>query len=346
MEKNQISHFVDTLDAKTFGIMTDGTAVLCHTISNLRGMEASVITYGATITSLQIPARGGKVDVVLGFDSLQNYIDSYSLPSAPYFGAVIGRYSGRIKKRKFSINGQKYQAASNHGEHTLHGGFEGFGQKVWQVENVSANAITLSYTSADGEEGFPGELTVHVSYTLTEDNKLVVQYWAASTKDTVLNLTQHSYFNLEGHSQTIEKQQLFINSNKVLETRPDGIPTGLLLKVDNCPYDLTTPKDCPTKIDTTFIIDDNTVPVASLTSEETGLKMTVRTNQPSVHVYVGGNCFGKIKGKEDTQYNTLSGICFEAQHYPDAPNHPHFPSTLLKKGEEYHQKTSFKFEQL
>lgn len=346
MEKNQISHFVVSENAKSFGVTPDGTEVSFHTIANHRGMEASVITYGAAITSLRIPAKGGKVDVVLGFDSLQAYIDSYSLPSAPYFGAIIGRYSGRIKKGKFAIDAQKYQASPNHGEHTLHGGFEGFGQKVWRVENVSANAITLSHTSADGEEGFPGELTVHVSYALTEDNKLVVQYWATSTKDTVLNFTQHSYFNLEGHSQTIEKQELFINSNKILETKPDGIPTGLILKVDNCPYDFTSAKDCPMKIDTTFVIEDNIIPVASLTSEKTGLKMTVCTNQPSVHVYVGGNCFGQVEGKDGASYHPLSGICFEAQHYPDAPNHPHFPSALLRKGEEYHQKTSFKFEQL
>ena len=346
MEKNQISHFVVSENAKLFGIMPDGTEISCHTIANQRGMEATVINYGATITSLRIPAKGGKVDVVLGFDALQDYIDSYRLPSAPYFGAIIGRYSGRIKKGKFTIDGQKYHTSSNHGEHTLHGGFEGFGQKVWQVESVSANAITLSHTSPDGVEGFPGELNVHVSYTISEDNRLVVQYWATSTKDTVLNLTQHSYFNLDGHTQTIEKQQLFINSNKVLETRPDGIPTGLILKVDNCPFDFTSPKSCPTSIDTTFIIQDNTVPVASLTSEKTGLKMTVCTNQPSVHIYVGGNCFGQIEGKEGADYHPLSGICFEAQHYPDAPNNPHFPSTLLEKGEEYHQKTSFKFEQL
>lgn len=346
MEKNHISYFTEDSITKSFGITANGDEVFCHIIANQRGMEATVITYGATITSLRVPANGGKTDVVLGFDSLQAYIDSYSLPSAPYFGAIIGRYSGRIKKGRFAIDGKKYRAAANHGEHTLHGGSTGFGQVVWQVENVSANAITLSHISPDGDQGFPGELAVHVSYTITEDNKLVVQYWAQTTKDTILNLTQHSYFNLDGHSQTIEAQQLFINSNKVLETKPDGIPTGLVLKVDNCPYDFTSPKDCPTKIDTTFVIEDTTAPVASLTSEKTGLKMTVCTNQPSVHIYVGGNCFGQTEGKDGAKYHPLSGICFEAQHYPDAPNHAHFPPTILRKGEEYYQKTSFKFEQL
>ncbi len=346
MEKNHISHFIGSAKAESFGVTPQGADVFCHTISNRRGMEASVITYGATITSLKIPANGTKIDVVLGFETLQDYVDSYSLQSAPYFGAIIGRYSGRIKKGKFTLNGEKHKVTANHDGHTLHGGTTGFGQVLWTVENVSANAITLSYTSADGEEGFQGELAVHVSYTLTEDNKLVVQYWAQSDKDTILNLTQHSYFNLDGHSQSIEGQQLFVNSNKVLETRRDGIPTGLILKVDNCPYDFTSPKECPSKIDTTFVTQDNTVPVASLTSNKTGIKMTVCTNQPSVHVYVGGNCFGQVKGKEGADYHPLSGICFEAQHYPDAPNHPHFPSTVLKKGEEYYQKTSFKFEQL
>jgi len=346
MEKNHISHLDETVLTNSFGITPDAKEVFCHTISNKRGMKASVITYGATITSLKVPSIKGVMDVVLGFDSLQDYADSYSLEGAPYFGAVIGRYSGRIKKGKFSINGKKYQAAINHGEHTLHGGNNGLGQAVWVVENLSQNTITLSHTSPGGDEGFPGALTVHVSYTVTEDNKLVVQYWAQTTEDTILNLTQHSYFNLDGHSQTIEEQELFINSNKTLETKRDGIPTGRILNVNNCPYDFTSAKNCPLKIDTTFIIEDNTAPVASLASKKTGLKMTVCTNQPSLHIYVGGNCLGQIKGKENADYHTLSGICFEAQHYPDAPNHSHFPSTVLKKGEEYHQKTSFKFEQL
>lgn len=329
--------------AEPFGVLPDGTEVHRYTIANSNGMEASVITYGATITSLKVPALDGIVDVVLGFDSLLAYIDSYSLPSAPYFGAVIGRYSGRINKGEFTINNKKYKASANHGEHALHGGHKGFGQVLWSVEHITDNAIILSYASPDGDEGFPGELTIYISYTIAEDNELKVQYKATTTHDTILNLTQHSYFNLEGHSQAVTGQQLFVSSNKILETASDGIPTGAILSDDH-PYDFTSPKPCPEKIDTTFVIEDNTIPAALLICEKTELKMAVSTNQPSVHIYVSGNCFGQIAGKEGAAYHSLSGICFEAQHYPDSPNHPHFPSTVLKKDEEYYQETVFKFE--
>jgi aldose 1-epimerase len=334
-------------DRMSFGHLPDGREVSSYTIANENGMEASVINYGATITTLKVPALNGEVvDVVPGFETLEGYVDSYSVPSPPYFGAVIGRYSGRIRNGEFSINGKKHRTTANHGEHTLHGGTFGFGQKFWELEARSANAITLSYTSPDGEEGFPGELKVKVTYTLTDANELRVEYRAETTEDTVLNLTQHSYFNLEGHSQAVSGQKVVVNSNKMLDTTPDGIPTGVVVNVDKGPYDLTSPRLCPAKIDTTFVTEDNTMPVASLSSKRTGLKMTVHTDQPSVHVYVGGNCFGQVAGKEGAQYHPLSGICFEAQHYPDSPNHPHFPSTVLKKGEEYYQRTSFKFENL
>lgn len=345
MEKNNISYLIDASVAKLFGTMPDGTEVNSYTIANDNGFEATFINYGAIITSLKF----GGVDVVLGFDKLEDYINSHKLPSVPYIGAVIGRYAGRIKKGKFKLADNKYNLNTNLGDNTLHGGNEGFDQKVWQlkkIEDGASSCITFSYTSKDGEEHFPGELTIEVTYTLTEDNELVIEYNAVTTKETVINLTQHSYFNLDGHEESITGQNLWVNSVKTLETKPDNIPTGLILNVAHCPYDFTETKKCPEKIDNSFVIEDNSQPAASLYSIRTGLKMTVYTNQPSVHIYVGGNCFGEIRGKEGADYHPLSGICFEAQNYPDAPNHENFPDSVLKPGDTYYHKTAYKFEQL
>jgi aldose 1-epimerase len=335
--------------AKLFGELKGGKKVTAYTITNKNGMEATFINYGATITSLKLPAVNETVDVVLGFDNLAAYEAAFGLPSAPYFGSVIGRYAGRIANAKFTLNEKEYSLAANNGANTLHGGNTGFGRAFWEATDIQTDenpSITFEYTSPAGEENFPGDLAVKVTYTLTEANELTVQYWATTTEDTVLNLTQHSYFNLEGHSQSISNQKLFINSHKALETKPDNVPTGHVLDVANCPFDFTQTRNCPQRIDNSFVIEDAVAPAASLFSEKTGLKMTVYTNQPSVHIYVGGNCFGQIAGKENAQYHTQSGICFEAQNYPDAPNQPLFPNSVLKKGEEYYQITRFKFEDL
>ena len=345
MEKNNISYLIQDSVAKLFGTMPDGTEVNSYTIANDNGLEATFINYGATITSLRFMGT----DVVLGFDTLQDYIDCHKLPSVPYIGAVIGRYAGRIKKGKFKLGDAKFKLNTNLGDNTLHGGNEGLDQKVWQlkkIEDGASSCITFSYISRDGEENFPGELAIEVTYTLTENNELEIEYNAVTTKDTVINLTQHSYFNLDGHEESVSGQDLWVNSVKTLETKPDNIPTGLILNVSHCPYDFTEAKKCPEKIDNSFVIEDNNQPAASLYSSRRGLKMTVYTNQPSVHIYVGGNCFGEIKGKDGADYHPLSGICFEAQNYPDAPNHPNFPNSVLKPGDTYYHKTAYKFEQL
>lgn len=346
MEKNHFSQIASAKNVKSFGLLPDGKEVICYTSTNQNGCELSVINYGATITSLKFPiSKHQKTDVILGFDTLENYINSYYLPSAPYFGATVGRFAGRINNAEFFLNGNRNFLNKNHGEHNLHGGILGFSRKVWRVIETTSGenpSITLEYISPNNEENFPGELTVRVTYTLTEENELKVNYTAKSTEDTPVNLTQHSYFNLDGHANDITNQKILINSEKILETNDELIPNGNFTALKNHIFDFSSIKPCPNSIDNTFVLKGPNA--ATLLSNK--IKMTVSTNQPAVHVYVGGNCFGKIKGKENTDYHPKSGICFETQNFPDAPNHANFPSSILKKGEQYNHQTTFKFENL
>ncbi len=348
MIKNHISQIYTDKNTKLFGTTPDNKAVLCYTLANKNGMECSVINYGATITAIKIPtANGQKIDVVLGFDTLENYINSFDLPSAPYLGTVVGRYAGRINNAAFTLNGEKIQLTQNHNSHQIHGGLEGFSRKFWKTTSINTDrnpSITLEYTSLANEENFPGELNVKVTYTLTENNELKVTFQAKSTEDTIINLTQHSYFNLDGHAKDIASQKLFINAKNILETTKELIPTGNYIALKNHDFDFSIAKNCPTTIDNTFVLEGKEA--ATLYSENTKIKMSVLTNQPGVHIYVGGNCFGQIKGKENADYHPTSAICFETQNFPDAPNHNHFPSAVLRKGEEYLHQTTFKFESL
>jgi aldose 1-epimerase len=327
-----------------FGTLPNGENVLSYTLQNGSGAELTVISFGATITSLKIPSRDGKTDVVLGFDTIEDYITSQKLPAPPHFGAVIGRYAGRIKNGKFSIGDKEYQLNINNNSNTLHGGIKGFDRVMWQVTNLGTKAITLQYISADGEENFPGELTVEVMYTLTEENEVIVEYSAVSTEDTIINLTQHSYFNLDGPEGRVSGQELIINADTLLEIDDENIPTGKIIKASDKGYDFSKGGSPVFGIDDSYIVKDNIAPAAILKSFKTGLKLSVFSDQPSVHIYVGGNLFGKLKGKNGVEYHTTSGICFESQNYPDAPNQPDFPNAILKKGDTYKQKTIWKFE--
>ncbi|MDI9257831.1 aldose epimerase family protein [Flavobacterium sedimenticola] len=348
MFKNHISQNNPSLNEKFFGLTPENQEVFCYTLTNKQGMEVSVINYGATITSIKIPNSNGiKTDVVLGFDKLESYINSFNLPSAPYLGAVVGRYAGRINNASFILNGEKIQLTSNHNRHQIHGGSVGFSQKVWTVKSIPSEetqSIILEYLSVDNEENFPGELSVRVTYTLTDQNELKVEFSAKSTEDTIVNLTQHSYFNLNGHQENINHQKITINADTMLETTEELIPTGKFISLKNHDYDFSTTKDCPAIIDNTFVLNDTKA--ATMYGEKSKIKMTVITNQPAVHVYVGGNCFDQIKGKEATEYHKTSGICFETQNFPDAPNHSHFPTAVLGKNEWYSHQTIFKFENL
>ena len=348
MEIKHISHFNDNFVEKLFGLMPDSEAIYAYELTNKNGFQLHVMNYGATISSLKMPLKNGEMlDVVLGFNNLQDYLSSFDLENAPYFGATVGRFAGRINNGVFNLNNTAFQLNKNNSNHSLHGGNCGFSQKVWEVKNVNLDknpSITFAYFSKNGDENFPGDLTVEVTYTLSEENELIIEFSAHTTEDTIVNLTHHSYFNLDGHDSSIVEQELFINSRKTLETSSENIPTGRFLNLANCPFDFSLPKKCPLKIDNTFVLDKETKLAASLYSKKNNLKMEVFTNQPAVHIYVGGNCFDKIKGKDNANYHPLSGICFETQNFPDAPNHEHFPSSVLKKESTYCHKTIYKFQ--
>ena len=335
---------------KFFGNLPDGGIIDSCEMTNKNGMQLKVITYGATITSLKIPLeKGGFIDVVVGFDTLEAYIKSFDLESAPYLGSTVGRYAGRISNGDFNLNGKTINLNRNNNNNSLHGGNIGFSQKQWKIKNVTEGenpSITLSYFSPDGEENYPGDLSIDLTYTLSDENELIIEYVATTSEDTVINLTHHSYFNLDGHSSTILEQDLLIHSNKILETNEHNIPTGQFLNLENNLFDFNQAKKCPQTIDTTFVLNDGEEISASLFSPKNNLEMLVYTNQPAVHIYVGGNCFNAIKGKENADYHPLSGICFETQNFPDAPNHDHFPNAVLRKDEVYQHKTMYKFQNL
>ncbi|HEX8561534.1 MAG TPA: aldose epimerase family protein [Flavobacterium sp.] len=332
------------LGADPFGTLPDGQRVSKYMLSNSNGMSVSVIDYGATITELKIPTDRNGVDVVLGFDRIEDYVESVRLPAPPHFGAAIGRFAGRISNGRFSIGGETVQLDANNGPNTLHGGKKGFDKVIWQVIAYSLNSITLYYKSPDGDQHFPGELDVAVEYSLTDDNELRIVYDAVSSKDTVINLTQHSYFNLDGQDGNVLEQDLMINAGSILEIDDANIPSGNRIKAADKGFDFREFRKVPAKIDDSFLIEDTSVPAAQLRSEKTGISLTVYSDQPSLHIYVGGNLFGQFKGKGGVAYQPHSGICFESQNYTDAPNHPNFPSAVLRKGDRYTQKTIWKFE--
>lgn len=330
-----------------FGLLPDGQVVNSFELINEKGMRVKGINYGAAIIALKVPNKEGVlVDVVLGFDTLASYLASFGLAGAPYFGATVGRYAGRINEGEFNLNGESFHLNKNNNGHSLHGGINNFSQKLWKLEKQTHGknpSVRLSYVSPEKEENYPGELSVSLTYTLSEENELIIEYAATTTKDTVVNLTHHSYFNLDGHESTISNQDLIVNSSKVLEKTNDNIPTGKLLDVKNSAFDYKTAKKCPAQIDDTFVLDNKNEFAASLFNQANDLKMTVYTDQPAVHIYVGGSC-EDINGKNGAVYHPLSGICFETQNFPDAPNQNHFPTAVLKKGEKYHQNTRYKFD--
>jgi aldose 1-epimerase len=334
--------------SKIFGIKPNGETVYCYELKNNNGVEVKIINYGATITSLKIPLKTGElIDVVLGLDSLEDYIKSYEIGGSPYYGATVGRYSGRIKGGLFTLNNKVYQLEKNLNNHSLHGGNIGLSQRIWALKKITDGtnpSITLTYFSPNNEGGFPGDLNLELTYTLSENNELSIDYIATTSEDTIINLTNHSYFNLEGPTETVANQDLFINSDHLLDTDNENVPTGGILNIKNSPFDFSNTKKCPVKIDTSFVLNKENKIAASLYSEKNNLKMLVFTDQPSVHIYVGGKNDDSITAKEKIKYQLNSGICFETQNYPDAPNQSHFPNSVLKKGETYLQKTVYKFE--
>jgi len=343
---------------RPFGKARNGEAVELYTLTNAKGMEATITTYGGIVTSLRAPDRNGKMDdVVLGFDTLDGYLGD---PPAPYFGALIGRYGNRIAKGRFTLNGTEYKLAQNNGVNALHGGLQGFDKVVWKAKSTTPQSLELTYVSKDGEEGYPGTLTSTVTYTLTDNNELKLDYAATTDKDTVLNLTNHSYFNLAGQGEgDVQEHKVMINADKYTPMDATLIPTGELRSVDGTPFDFRQPKTIGERIDGSDEqlkfgggYDHNYVLNVSgaapelavrVTEPKTGRVMEVLTTQPGVQFYTGNKLDGKLRGKSGKPYQRRYGFCLETQHFPDSPNQPKFPSVVLKPGERYQSTTIYRF---
>jgi len=347
------------IEKSIFGKTTDGVQVDLYTLRNNHDMEVHIITYGGRITKLSVPDKNGKLsNVVLGFNTLEQY-----QKENPYFGALIGRYGNRIANAKFSLNGTEYTLAANNGPNNLHGGVKGFDKIVWNVEAVNEGehaSLKLSYLSNDMEEGFPGNLAINVIYTLTEDNTLTVDYEATTDKPTVVNLTQHAYFNLTGDfSKTILNHEIAIYADKFVPVDDKLIPTGELIDVSGTPFDFRLPRIIGKDIDDDndqikkgggydhcWVLNDQNIgmrTVAKVNDHESGRVMEVATTEPGIQFYTGNFLDGTLPIPAGGTYVKRSGLCLETQHYPDSPNQPNFPSVTLNPGEKYVTKTSFKF---
>lgn len=332
----------------------DGQKVYQYSITNENDMTVKIINYGGIVTNLIVPDKNGKLaDVVLGYDSLQGYLDE-----TPYFGAIVGRYGNRIAKGKFTLDGKTYQLATNNGPNHLHGGNKGFDKVVWNSDDFvypDSAGVILTYLSKDGEEGYPGNLQVKVIYTLNNDNELKIDYEAQTDKPTIINLTHHSYFNLNGQGNgDILDEELQIMADKYVPVDNTLIPTGELKSVKESAMDFTTPHSIGSRIaqlvggyDHTWVLngyDGKTVRlVARVIDPKSGREMEVYTDQPGIQFYSGNFLDGSITGKQGKIYKKHYGFCLETHHYPDSPNHPEFPSTVLRPGEKYQTETIYKF---
>jgi len=337
-----------------FGQLSNGSKVHLYTISNGK-MSFSTTDYGCTITSIILPAREGKkVDVLVGFDSLEGY-----LTHGGCYGTIVGRFANRIGNGTFTLDGVKYNLDINNGPNTLHGGFDRWERKVWKAKKVhNKNGLGIEFTrkSYDGEQGMPGNVKISVTYLLNENNVLTLDYRATTDKATPINMTNHAYFNLKGvHGGTIEDQILKMDCDKYLEIDDGLIPTGKLLDVKNTAFDFTSPKTIGQDIKQTgdgydhcYCLtnpSENEEPrlFAELKDPASGRKMTVATTQPGVQLYTANSIAG-IVGKDNFEFVDHGAVCIETQHYPDSPNKKEFPTTILRPGEEYHQITQYGFE--
>jgi len=341
-----------------FGKLPDGREVHRYLMANKAGVRVEIIDYGATITSLRVPDRNGKMDdVVLGYDSLEGYVQGTA-----YFGAIVGRYGNRIAKGKFQLDGKEYQLTVNDGENHLHGGRTGFNKVLWDANPAvsSEPSLEMQYVSREGEEGYPGTVTLKVRYELTDANELRIEYEGATERPTILNPTQHSYFNLSGDfTKTILGHQLMIESDSITPVDQGLIPTGQILNVENTPLDFRVPTAIGARIEDPDPqlafgkgYDHNWVPrgaagkvrkAAELFDPASGRLMTVLTDQPGIQFYSGNFLDGSAKGKGGIAYQRRTGLCLEAQAFPDTPNKPQFPSVTLRPGQVYRQTTIYRF---
>lgn len=349
-----------TVSKQSFGKTADGQNIDLYMLRNTRGVEATITNYGGILVSLKVPDRNGKFDdVVLGFNDLDNYLTK----NDPYLGAIIGRYGNRIAKGRFTLNGTEYKLAVNNGENHLHGGIKGFDKVVWtghEMKTKAGPAVVLTYLSKDGEEGYPGNLNVRVVYTLTNNNEIKIDYSATTDKDTVTNLTHHSYFNLAGEGNgDILNHLVTINANRFVPTDAGSIPTGELKNVAGTPFDFLKATAIGARIndddeqlklgngyDHTWVINGRAgmMRLAATAYEAgSGRVMQVWTTEPGMQFYTGNFLNGTLTGKSGKVYARRNGFCFETQHYPDSPNQPSFPTTTLKKGQTYKSTTIYRF---
>jgi aldose 1-epimerase len=338
-----------------FGKTPEGTPVELYVLKNGK-LTVKVMTYGAIVTEIDAPDRNGKLgDVVLGFDSLEGYLGTH-----PYFGATVGRVANRITKASFTLGGQEYTLAANDGPHSLHGGKKGFDKVVWKAEPTSQSngpSVKLTYRSPDGEEGYPGNLSVSVTFTVTGSDELRIDYTATTDKPTPINLSNHSYFNLAGRTnESILGHQLMLATDHYTPVDETLIPTGEIAPVSGTPLDFTQPTDIgkrlgelkgePKGYDHNFVLNSGGKALAlaaRVYEPKTGRLMEMYTTEPGVQFYSGNFLDGSNKGKDGIVYRKHHGFCLEAQHYPDSIHHPNFPSTILEPGKTYTQTTIYKF---
>jgi aldose 1-epimerase len=341
------------IEKSNFGQLPDGQDVDLYTLSNNHGLKTGIMTYGATVIFLEVPdSNGNLADITLGHDSLEGYLEA-----SPYFGAIIGRYGNRIAQGRFILDGKEYRLAANDGKNHLHGGIRGFDKVVWNakaVEKEEAVGVKLSYLSPDGEEGYPGNLQCTVIYWLTEANELKLDYHAVTDKATPVNLTHHSYFNLAGQGNgDILEHELMLNADKYTPVNNHLIPTGEIETVAGTPFDFTCLHTIGERIgqvrggyDHNFALNSGggqLALAARVVEPESGRVMEIHTTEPGIQFYSGNFLDGTIIGKSEKVYHQHYGFCLETQHFPDSPNHPHFPSTILHPDKTYSSTTIHRF---
>ncbi len=354
-EQTQTASF----NTQSFGALPSGEEINQFILSNDKGMEMKVISYGGIISALKTQNKEGEFDdIVLGFDSIEGYVQE----GVPYFGAIIGRYGNRIAKGKFTLDSVEYDLAINNIGNHLHGGVKGFDKVVWtgkEVDFEDGVALALTYTSKDMEEGYPGNLETTVTYYLGNDNTLLVDYKATTDKKTVVNLTQHTYFNLTGMKAPVLNHELMINADTFLPVDSTLIPTGNLQPVEDTPFDFTESKKIGKQInekdqqityglgyDHCWVLNDGTKDLtvaAKMHEPSSGRTLEILTTEPGIQFYSGNFLDGTLTGKNGVVYEKRMGLCLETQHFPDSPNQPEFPSTELNPGETYHSQTKFVF---
>jgi len=343
----------------TFGKTGDGTAVDVYTLTNKNGIEVRAINYGGIIISLRVPDKNGKFDdVVLGYESLDGY-----LAKTPYFGAIIGRYGNRIGNAKFTLDGVQYSLAANNGPNALHGGLKGFDKVVWKAEpfeHQDSVGVVFTYTSRDGEEGYPGNLSMKVTYTLTDKDELILDYHATTDKASPVNLTNHTYFNLAGDGKgDVLGHEVMLNASRFTPIDKTLIPTGQIASVSGTPLDFTKPTPIGARIeqkdeqmvfgsgyDHNFVVDrkgEGLALAARVYEPTTGRVLEVQTTEPGLQFYTGNFLDGSITGKGGHVYRRRYGFCLETQHFPDSPNKPNFPSSILRPGKAYESRTVYRF---